>query len=198
MIRVAIIADTELRARGLAELLAEDERLEVVEAHAVSRGVRDSEDDHADVLIRAGLPIESSSVRGLPTVLLTNAPAELGRFSPAIRAWLGLDATGSEVAAAVIAAASELTVLTAEQRRAWLRAPREAGAESVVMEALTPRELQVLRMIADGFGNKEIAVQLKISEHTAKFHVAQILAKLGAGSRTEAVTLGIRRGMLPV
>jgi DNA-binding CsgD family transcriptional regulator len=51
-------------------------------------------------------------------------------------------------------------------------------------------------MLASGLGNKEIAVQLAISEHTVKFHVASILGKLGAGTRTEAVSLGIRRGLV--
>jgi len=63
---------------------------------------------------------------------------------------------------------------------------------------LTSRELEVLRMLADGIANKNIAWNLKISEHTVKFHVAQILAKLNAGTRTEAVTIGIRKGLIMV
>jgi len=65
-------------------------------------------------------------------------------------------------------------------------------------EALTPRELQILRMLSGGLANRVIAARLEISEHTAKFHVGQILAKLGAASRTEAVTIGIRRGLIMV
>jgi DNA-binding NarL/FixJ family response regulator len=64
------------------------------------------------------------------------------------------------------------------------------------VEGLTPREREVLRMLADGLANKEIAARLKISEHTAKFHVASILGKLGAATRTEAVSMGIRRGLI--
>ncbi len=63
-------------------------------------------------------------------------------------------------------------------------------------EPLTPRENEVLQMLAGGLANKEIAARLAISEHTVKFHVASILGKLGAGSRTEAVALGIRRGIV--
>ena len=63
---------------------------------------------------------------------------------------------------------------------------------------LTPRELQILRMLSDGQANKSIAAELQISEHTAKFHVGQILAKLGAESRTEAVMIGIRHGLIMV
>ncbi|HSB14037.1 MAG TPA: LuxR C-terminal-related transcriptional regulator, partial [Bryobacteraceae bacterium] len=64
------------------------------------------------------------------------------------------------------------------------------------VSALTARELEVLRMMAEGAANKIIAWKLGISEHTVKFHVASILAKLGASSRTEAVTIGIRKGLI--
>ena len=61
---------------------------------------------------------------------------------------------------------------------------------------LTPREIEVLSRLAEGSPNKIIAHELGISEHTAKFHVAQILSKLQAGSRTEAVTAGLRMGIV--
>ena len=63
---------------------------------------------------------------------------------------------------------------------------------------LTPREIEVLQLLSEGLGNKEIASRLNISEHTAKFHVASILGKLGATTRTEAVTLGIRHGLVMI
>jgi len=68
----------------------------------------------------------------------------------------------------------------------------EAGA------ALTARELEVLRLMADGLGNKGIGAALGISSHTAKYHVASVLAKLDSHSRTEAVTRGLREGLLPL
>jgi DNA-binding NarL/FixJ family response regulator len=64
------------------------------------------------------------------------------------------------------------------------------------LEQLTAREVEVLRMLAEGFANKEMASRLGISDHTVKFHVSSILAKLGASTRTEAVTLGIRKGLI--
>jgi DNA-binding CsgD family transcriptional regulator len=67
-----------------------------------------------------------------------------------------------------------------------------------LIEALTPREIEVLRLMSDGLVNKEIAGRLGISEHTAKFHVASILGKLQASSRTDAVARGIRRGLIPI
>jgi two-component system, NarL family, response regulator YdfI len=62
--------------------------------------------------------------------------------------------------------------------------------------ALTPREIEVLRLLADGASNKLIAHKLGISDHTVKFHVTSILSKLNAGTRTEAVTLGVRLGLV--
>src|SRR5438132_3933962 len=64
--------------------------------------------------------------------------------------------------------------------------------------ALTPRELDVLRLVAQGLGNKEIAAELDLSTHTVKYHLASVLAKLGVRSRTEAVSRGIRTGLLPL
>ena len=64
------------------------------------------------------------------------------------------------------------------------------------IKRLSPRELDVLEMLAEGLSNKMIAHRLSISDHTAKFHVNSILAKLDAGTRTEAVTRGIRLGLI--
>jgi DNA-binding NarL/FixJ family response regulator len=65
-------------------------------------------------------------------------------------------------------------------------------------EALTTREQEVLRLASQGLGNKEIAARLNISDHTVKFHISSILGKLGAASRTEAVSQGIRRGFITI
>lgn len=82
-----------------------------------------------------------------------------------------------------------------------LWAPEEAASESesrpkLPTVALTPREIEVLRLLADGASNKIVAHKLGISDHTVKFHVASILSKLNAGTRTEAVTLGVRMGLV--
>jgi len=72
----------------------------------------------------------------------------------------------------------------------------QQSEEDSQTEALTPREGEVLRLLADGSGNKEIAARLNISEHTIKFHIRSILGKLGAASRTEAVARGLRSGLI--
>ena len=69
-------------------------------------------------------------------------------------------------------------------------------AEILHGEPLNERETEILAMMAEGLGNKLIAARLGISRHTAKFHVASILDKLRAESRTEAVTIGLRRGLI--
>lgn len=71
------------------------------------------------------------------------------------------------------------------------------GSEtSIPMDELTERELEVLRLLAQGMPNKEIASRLVISERTAKFHVSSIMSKLGATNRTEAVALAAQRGLI--
>jgi DNA-binding NarL/FixJ family response regulator len=67
-----------------------------------------------------------------------------------------------------------------------------------IQEPLTPRELEVLALIAEGLPNKSIAARLDISDQTVKFHVAAILAKLGAHNRTEAVRRALRGGLLVI
>jgi DNA-binding NarL/FixJ family response regulator len=67
-----------------------------------------------------------------------------------------------------------------------------------IPEELTAREVEVLRLMAWGQRNKQLAAHLKISEHTAKFHVSSVLAKLGARTRTEAVTIGMTRGLVAI
>lgn len=72
----------------------------------------------------------------------------------------------------------------------------QRGANHIPAEELTERELEVLRLLAQGMPNKEIASHLVISERTAKFHVSSIMGKLGATNRTEAVALAAQRGLI--
>ncbi|MCI0416763.1 response regulator transcription factor [bacterium] len=64
--------------------------------------------------------------------------------------------------------------------------------------SLTPRELEILRLIADGEGNKSIAYILEISEHTVKFHISSVFEKLHVSSRTEAIKKGIQQGLISI
>lgn len=125
------------------------------------------------------------------------------------RAVLPRESAAEEIIAAVLAASAGLVALAPEAIDSLLAGGGAYGArdltshpgstdssDGLAPETLTPRELEVLAMLAEGVGNKEIAARLHISEHTVKFHVASILGKLGASSRTEAVSRGIRRGLI--
>jgi DNA-binding NarL/FixJ family response regulator len=77
-----------------------------------------------------------------------------------------------------------------------LRRFGEAGPDDDITEALTPRERQVVELMAEGLTNKAIAARLGISDQTVKFHVASISGKLGAANRTDAVRRAVRRGLI--
>jgi DNA-binding NarL/FixJ family response regulator len=84
---------------------------------------------------------------------------------------------------------------------AWLLTPERPlppHERPVAVETLTPREVEVLELLADGLPNKRIAARLSMSPETVKFHVAQICGKLGVANRTEAVRVAIRRGLLSI
>jgi DNA-binding NarL/FixJ family response regulator len=131
-----------------------------------------------------------------PAVLvLSGNPAKL--WTPAfralgVRAALPLRASADELAGAVRAVHAGLLVLHPEA----LATPRDTAAASAT--PLTSREREILEMMADGAHNRTIGARLGISRHTVKFHVTSILTKLGAESRTEAVTLALRGGLLAV
>jgi two-component system, NarL family, response regulator YdfI len=119
----------------------------------------------------------------------------------AVRGLLPVWANGSEIRAAVEAAAAGMVVLhpdIAEQVSLTPSGGGTAGDASSVTpgQQLSPREVEVLNLLAAGLGNKQIAPRLGISEHTVKFHVTSIFNKLGASSRAEAVAIGVRRGLI--
>jgi NarL family two-component system response regulator YdfI len=112
-----------------------------------------------------------------------------------VRGIIARDLAADEFVAAVHAVAAGFIVLPPEMREAILSATTAAAPQD---DPLSPREIEVLRLVAEGSSNKTIAWKLQISEHTVKFHVNSILSKMGAGSRTEAVMLGLRRGLIPL
>jgi two-component system, NarL family, response regulator YdfI len=115
-----------------------------------------------------------------------------------VRALLARESGPAEIHSAIRTANSGMVLLDPEIARDLVTRRRTESIENALeaVEELTPREIEVLRMMAEGLGNKEIAVRLGISDHTVKFHISSILAKVGASSRTEAVTLGIRMGLI--
>ncbi len=114
-----------------------------------------------------------------------------------VRALLAREASPEEIHSAIHAAHKGMVLLDPEIAKDLLAgSSRMAEPIQETVEELTPREIEVLRMMAEGLANKEIAARLGISDHTVKFHISSILAKIGASTRTEAVTLGIRMGLI--
>jgi len=142
---------------------------------------------------------ETGVARETPAILLL-PDASSGAVSQALRLGVrGILAPSPEpqqLAAALEAVVRELVVLDSEAGSPIRPTAGRATPTDELTEPLTPREREVLRLLASGLGNKEIAAKLKISEHTAKFHVASILGKLGAASRAEAVSIGMRNGLI--
>ncbi|GAB2593708.1 hypothetical protein GCM10027034_28300 [Ramlibacter solisilvae] len=145
------------------------------------------------VVVQAGNERAATIARAVPQHLPILWLGETGetaqRSGPTGR--LEAEADDEVLAAAVHALASGLYVCDAAHRR---ELPLPAAGE--LSEPLTPRELEVLELMAKGLANREIASALGISSHTAKFHVARILEKAGAATRTEAVHQALRLGLI--
>ena len=133
----------------------------------------------------------------LPVVVLAEvpeAPLLAAALRGNIRAVVSPEASAEEIVASVTAAAAGLVTLQPSMLELLAQGARPVS--DALDDPLTPRELEVLAMLAEGLSNKLLAYRLGISEHTVKFHVASILTKLQAGSRTDAVMQGIRRGLI--
>lgn len=138
-----------------------------------------------------------------PAVLVLDDSSDARLVRSAIRAGaraiLAREAAGAvEIAAAMAAARAGLLVMSPSIAASFLpelSSEENAGAQAMA-EPLSGRELEVLDLMAAGLANKIIAYRLGISEHTVKAHVSSIFAKLGAGSRTEAVSQAVRRGLV--
>lgn len=214
-LRVCVVSPLPAVRAGLTALLAADPGIAVVAEASTPDGAAvqpfSADGTRADVLVLdapQGLtePDIAWAGPGEPPGLVVLGPAPgADRLLAALadRAWsyVPRDASGEQLAAAVRAAAAGLVsidVALGGQLLARLRvAPDIAGAAAGDgPQELTPREREVLNLVAVGLPNKLIARRLSISEHTVKFHIAAILTKLGAGSRTEAVHLAARRGLV--
>jgi two-component system, NarL family, response regulator YdfI len=208
MVRVLIVAAYASVRAGLHALLVEAEGLDVLGAVGGSEELASvMAEARPDVVLFDAVEGEDERVlallSGSETALVVLA--EQGEGFPmltgaALPGWAYLlkDAEGGEIAAAVRAAAAGLAALDRSLLSSAIAAPLLRTAPwadgGLPHEALTAREREVLQLMAEGLANRQIAARLHISPHTVKFHVASVLAKLGAASRTEAVTLGARRG----
>ena len=193
MKRLVIVASSTVVRAGLEALAASIPEFLVVGALPDYEG---AEDLQPDVIVTTEPWREAPKA---PLVVLgdgahTEWSADAVRHG--VRAVLPAGASQEAILSAVDAASNDLALVEPEELESWLGS--KTSTASAEESDLTTREHEVLRMMADGAANKAIAWKLGVSEHTVKFHVASILAKLGAGTRTEAVSMGIRRGLIPL
>ena len=202
-LRVCVLADDAIARAGLTGMLAEADL--VVESARLTTDLDGALDQHgADVLLldagadpaRAAAWLDTLRATTSPAVaLLVDATRLEDVFAVGILGALARDASPATVRAALGAAARGLVVIDAGFHRGRIALPGERRTPEP-MDTLTPREVEVLALLATGMPNKLIAHHLGISEHTAKFHVTAVMAKLGAQSRTDAVIRAARRGMV--
>ena len=198
MIKLAIAAESAVVRAGLEALVASHPGIVLAGAYPDLSAL---EALRPDVVLAASSLDElspPSDGHAPAVVLLTNErhPAwtqEAARLG--VRALLSRDASAAEILAAVEASAAGMAVVDPRELENWLAQTASVPISSEA-HTLTARELEVLRMMAEGAVNKAIAWKLGISDHTVKFHVASILGKLNAATRTEAVTIGVRKGLI--
>ena len=210
MIQVLIWARSPFTQAGLHAAISADPRFEIVGKLSHSA---DTEPGLAsfqeDVILFDGLECDIDEMlsgsfkehRSRRIVLLAEdlTRAETVRLMQSgVQAILPRDSSANEIASALEAVSAGLVTFSPDFLRLLLPAPVESGEKEFeyLNDPLTTRETEVLALLAGGAGNKEIAGQLRISEHTAKFHVSSILSKLGATTRTEAVSRGYRLGLI--
>ena len=222
-LRILILADDPLARAGLAALLAgqpgciiagqvasSDDLLEAIQAHRPNLLLWDLGWDPAPTLERMADPASSlgqtlEAVREPLAVLLADETYVADAWSTGARVLLRRDVAPERLVAALRAASQGWIILDPSfvaglvpVRQPPERTERQGVTRSALIEDLTRREVEVLRLLAEGLPNKTIASRLRISEHTVKFHVNAILGKLGAASRTEAVVRATRLGLIPL
>ena len=202
MTAVIIMAPSQSRRDWFQRILAETKSMHIVGAAATFPFLRSLlEEPAAEVAILDSQSAPESDVTRdwlfeildrLPSVLLISAP-DAGIFNAVVRAERGAllrtDASPGQIIQAVQSTSAGL--LTFDSTLIPL-----PDSPADLTEELTPRETEVLALLAEGLVNREIALRLSISEHTIKFHIRSILGKLGASTRTEAVTRGLRQGLI--
>jgi len=202
-IRVAILAPHLALRVGLRTLISANEDLDVIAESSEIASLSEIFPQVDVILIQGEAYLESLAALLTPETQLvllwiSDDPqaANVIRGLP-VRAWglLSTEASAEELIAAISAVYQGLVVAPISLLEPlWVEAP-QAPVEDLV-DQLTPREAEILQLLAQGLANKQIALELEISEHTVKFHVSSIYAKLGATNRMEAVRSGLQLGLI--
>jgi DNA-binding NarL/FixJ family response regulator len=215
-IRVLVVDDHDLFRTGLRSLL-EEEGFEVTDTARGAEAVRRARSFQPDVVVMDMNMPEMTGVEATPlvleaapgaSVLMLTIATDDSRVLAAVRAgasgYLLKDAPLEEIAAGVKAAAAGQSAIAPRVAGAILRSVRagvplpEEPATSDGVPRLSPRERDVLELLAEGYDNAEIAARLYLSPSTVKNHVSKLLEKLGADNRVQAATFAIRNGLVGV
>ena len=211
MIRVMVVAASPVVRAGLSAVLTSNPQLTVVgSASDLDALLREVQLQPDVVLLDLSSNLQQSVWEKLLSMQEQQYPSpiialvdELDSINlevalrSGVRGILPDTSTESEIIAAVEAIAFNLIVLHPDAvELLFLKESMREKVALTPMQTLTPREIEVLEMLGSGLGNKAIAKRLHISDHTVKFHVSSIFGKLGVSSRTEAVTVGVRLGLI--
>jgi DNA-binding NarL/FixJ family response regulator len=201
--RAFVVAPTPVTRAGLRSMLANAEGTDVRVVGEASSPTDSSELSEADVVLlaneelleEASFAVAEDGTQAL--VLISEEDHAVSRLrSMQLRGWgvVPPDAPPEELAAAIAAAGQGLIVLPKAVTERLLHEPAASAEE--LSETLTAREREVLDLLGHGLSNKLIGRELHISEHTVKFHISSLYAKLGVNNRAEAVSRGARYGLI--
>jgi two-component system, NarL family, response regulator YdfI len=208
IIRVMVVAASPAIQIGLTAMLDDNPKLTVVKTVAdVDSGREEIVQLQTDIVLLDWNDnyyewISHSSQFISATIILIDELEDINLeaiLAAGVKGILLQTSTSLEITAAIEAVASGLVVLHPEVID-YLQLQKETNLDEKVdinrIQTLTPREMEVLRMLTSGLSNKAVAQQLHISEHTVKFHISSIFQKLDVSTRTEAVTVGVRLGLI--
>jgi len=220
LLRVLVLSDDQLARAGLSALLGGQESLQVVASQASDEDLPvaiathrpdaivwdlgwDPTDSLENLLqyteqneINERDDIRDSAAGAIVPILALLAEPEQSRAIPSgsVQGLMVRDVAAAPLTSGLRAMVAGLLVFSPEFEGYLL--PEESSFSHELVEPLTPRELEVLQLIAEGLANKAIARQLNISDHTVKFHITSLYGKLDVSSRTEAVVRATRLGLI--
>jgi DNA-binding NarL/FixJ family response regulator len=192
-LRVFIIAENDAEGRKLRRTIEEAPGFVVVGVTATSSSEAPQTTSFDVLISQSRQVLRSAPFSGaqVPTLYLLSHESSQPKELTGRNAVLSRNASAPQIRAATMAVAAGLQIARTNGSTA-----AENETELGFVEPLTDRELRVLNLLADGLSNPQIARLLGISRNTVKFHVSSIISKLGATSRTEAVTIGVKRGLI--
>jgi len=192
-LRVFVIAENDTECRKLSRTFEEAPGFIVVGVTATSNFAAPEAASFDVAIIQAPQFVRLASFPGahVPTLYLLADDRSQPKELTGKNAVLSRNASAPQIRAAAMAVAAGLQIARTNSSAAAAN-----DTELAFVEPLTDRELRVLNLLADGLSNPQIARVLSISRNTVKFHVSSIISKLGATSRTEAVTIGVKLGLI--